>query len=268
MKISIYTFVRDGIQLDFHIVEMLRHHLPFADEIIVNEGFSSDDTYARIKDLDPKIKVFQEKWDQGDPKSWYRDFKDRTRRRCTGDWCILLDCDEFIPEWEFDTIRQKLSQTDKTVFGMRYLNFYGNYKVINANPGKFFWPSEKYTIHRNLDSIEVWGDGSNVRVRGTKGQVTEQEYYGAPFADVHHFGFVRHGARLREKWWLQRKRNEGSLVRWLPGFLFDLFPHKWDDPYFFSDLCLYDGPYMKTVLEQEQEFIRDDMQLSRRLKET
>ena len=39
MKVSLYTFVKDGIYGDFHVVAMIRHHLPFADEIIVNEGY-------------------------------------------------------------------------------------------------------------------------------------------------------------------------------------------------------------------------------------
>ena len=33
MKISVYTSVRNGLYFDFHIAQMLRHHLPLADEI-------------------------------------------------------------------------------------------------------------------------------------------------------------------------------------------------------------------------------------------
>src|SRR5258708_5309651 len=98
MKLSIYTFVKDGIYYDFHVEAMLRHHLSLADEIIVNEGYSSDDTFERIRDLHPKIKVVRNHWDQSKPSSWSRRFKDQTRKLCTGDWCILLDSDEFIPE--------------------------------------------------------------------------------------------------------------------------------------------------------------------------
>ena len=47
MTISLYTFVRNGLELDFHVVQMLRHHLPLVDEVIVNEGYSTDDTFER-----------------------------------------------------------------------------------------------------------------------------------------------------------------------------------------------------------------------------
>ena len=39
MKLSLYTFVRNGLRYDFHVVEMLKHHLPLVDELIVNEGY-------------------------------------------------------------------------------------------------------------------------------------------------------------------------------------------------------------------------------------
>lgn len=262
MKISIYTFVKDGIKFDFHVVDMLRHHLDFADEIIVNEGFSSDSTYDRIRNIDPKIKIFRNEWDRSDPKTWSRKFKDQTRKLCTGDWCILLDCDEFIPEWDFENIRSHLAHTDKLIFGMHYLNFYGNYKVINLHPQKNGWPAVKHTIHRNINDIEVWGDGSNVRLKNCEDEIEQQHYYGVPFVNVHHFGFVRDAARLREKWRQQQSRNSnnswGNLV---PSFLFDLLPHKWSDSQFINDLDLYDGPFIKAVLNNPQEFIRDNMEL-------
>ena len=58
MKISIYTYLRNGIALDYHAVQMLKHHLPLADEIVINEGYSDDGTYEAIRNLDPKIKIF------------------------------------------------------------------------------------------------------------------------------------------------------------------------------------------------------------------
>lgn len=57
MKISLYTFVKNGLFYDFHVEAMLRHQLPLADEIIVNEGLSTDGTYEAIRSIDPKIQV-------------------------------------------------------------------------------------------------------------------------------------------------------------------------------------------------------------------
>ena len=67
MKLSIYTFVKNGLFYDFHVAAMLRHHLPLADEIIVNEGNSTDGTYEAIRDIDPKVHVHRSDWDQSGP---------------------------------------------------------------------------------------------------------------------------------------------------------------------------------------------------------
>ena len=104
MKISLYTFARNALYWDYHIIDMLKHHLPFADEIIVNEGYSTDGTYEAIKDIHPKIKIFRSHWDDSDPKKFWIQFKNEACKRCTGDWCILLDCDEFIPDRNYHNI--------------------------------------------------------------------------------------------------------------------------------------------------------------------
>ena len=41
--------------------------------------------------------------------------------------------------------------------------------------------------------------------------------------------------------------------------MFDLFPHKWDDPGFFADLAVYEGPYIRAVLDDPSEFVRDGL---------
>ena len=264
MKLSIYTFAKNAIFLDFHLVPMLKHHLPLADEIVINEGYSTDETYERIRDLDPKIKIFREEWGLGTKEQRsYATFKDHARARCTGDWCLLLDCDEFIPEWEFDPIREFLETTPATIVPLRYINFYGNYRVYHAKPEVVRWPAIKYPLHRNLPDIEVWGDGSNVRVRGNDDPalVSQRSF------PCHHFGFVRHPARLRQKWRMQHNllhvdRPKRDL---LPSFVYDLRPHDWQDPDFLEHLAIYPGPFVKAVREDAQEFVRDGLELYHQL---
>ena len=165
MTLSIYTGVKDGLFYDFHVEAMLRHHLPLADEIVVNEGFSTDGTYEAISVIDPKIKVHRFEWDRSDPSSWHRKFKNQARRLCTGDWCILLDCDEFIPEWEFARLRAFLESTTLSIVPVRFVHFYANYRVFMARLPRIV-PELGYRIHRNVPEIEVWGDGANVSEAG------------------------------------------------------------------------------------------------------
>jgi len=259
MKISIYTMVRNGLYLDYHVVQMLKHHLPLADEIIVNEGFSSDGTYEAIRELDPKIKVFRETWNPGEGPTLYAECKERARLRCTGDWCILMDCDEFIPEWEFDNIRSHLGECEKPIIQMKYVHFYGNYKVYNKNPERSRWVVFKRSIHKNLADIEVWGDGSNVRLKHARLEAV----CSVRRFECHHFGFVRNPARLRQKWRIQHGLLGRKRARWdrTPGFLFDLRPHKWRDNDFLGDLAIYTGPVVRAVREEPEEFVRDKFDL-------
>jgi hypothetical protein len=43
----------------------------------------------------------------------------------------------------------------------------------------------------------------------------------------------------------------------MPGFLFDLFPHRWLDPDVLQYLKVYDGPYIQAVRDNPDEFVRD-----------
>jgi glycosyltransferase involved in cell wall biosynthesis len=262
-RLSLYTFVRNGLYFDFHVEAMLRHHLPLADEIIVDEGLSTDGTYEAIRGIDPKIKIFRNEWDRSDPLTWHIKFKNRARQNCTGDWCILLDCDEFIPEWEFERLREAISSTDQDIFAVRMLHFYGNYKVHQARTDREFPPKYKRVIHRNIPTIEVWGDGSDVR------NTARECVPGKDVAiiDVHHFGEVRHAARLRQKWRTQARQHNAQNPRWdfVPGFVFDLFPHRWADPEILPHLHLYEGPYIQAVRDNPKEFVRDNFALVKAL---
>src|SRR5947209_5141176 len=122
MLLSVYTYVKDGLFNDLHVLDMLKHHLPLADEIVVNEGYSSDGTYEKIINLDPKIRVFRTHWSRpNNDRSWYIGPKDAARRECKGRWCLHLDADEFIPEWEFDEIRRYVADAREDMVPVRFL---------------------------------------------------------------------------------------------------------------------------------------------------
>ena len=65
---------------------------------------------------------------------------------------------------------------------------------------------------------------------------------------------------LREKWRSQNTiYRKGRFSLPIPSFVFDLFPHRWEDPAFFDDLEVYDGPYIGVVRENPPEFVRDGL---------
>lgn len=260
MRLSLYTFVRNGLENDFHVEAMLRHHAPLVDEIIVNEGYSSDGTYERIQNIANNIQIFRSHWGKAMDLNWYVAFKDEARRRCSGDWCILLDCDEFIPEWEMEKLRAQLAVTHEPMLSARFINFYGNYRVFHNAPQLANWPERKMIIHRNEPQFEIWGDGSNVRRKGTKLSWDE----GGPVITVHHFGMVRDPGILRYKWSIQARAYRRKTIR-PPRLLFKLFPHDWMDRQFYEHLSIYDGQLIGAVRECPSEFVRDGMRLAKRL---
>jgi glycosyltransferase involved in cell wall biosynthesis len=257
MKISVYTAIRNATILDFPIAEVLRHHLPLADEFVVLEGYSDDNTFDIVSAVDPKVRVIREVWDRSEPGAWWRNFKQKAKSHCTGDWCIFVDADEFIPEWEFDRVRSMIAATDKALIPVRLLNFYGNYKVLNIRPERIRWPVTKFVIHRNQPDIRFVGDGANVECDSCSWYEVPQDA-----VSLHHFGAVRHPARLRQKW-----RNDGQMKKkkasfdWLPSFVFDLMPHNWFDEDFMDDLATFEGPFVAAVREQPDRFTRDGMKV-------
>jgi glycosyltransferase involved in cell wall biosynthesis len=265
LKLSLYTGVRDGLFYDFHVEAMLRHHLPLADEIIVNEGYSGDGTYEAISRIDPKIQVHRFEWDRSDPSAWHRQFKNQARQLCTGDWCILLDCDEFIADWEFGRLRTFLTTTAKTIVPVHFVHFYANYRVYMARLPRIV-PDTGLRIHRNLPEVEVWGDGANVHMRGRE---DDQSLVADETFTVHHFGSVRNPARLRQKWRTQAKQHNAANPTWnrAPSFLFDVFPHRWDDSDCLPDLAIYDGPHIQAVRDDPEEFTRDGFEVLKLLSE-
>ena len=65
MKISGFTFIRNGATLGYPFVASIRSLLPLCDEVIVNVPRSTDDTLEQVKAMgDPRIRIIESAWDE------------------------------------------------------------------------------------------------------------------------------------------------------------------------------------------------------------
>ena len=63
MKISAFTFIRNGQILGYPFLQSIESILPIVDEFVINVGESEDDTLILIQSIStPKIRVIQSKW--------------------------------------------------------------------------------------------------------------------------------------------------------------------------------------------------------------
>ena len=63
MKVSGFTFIRNGVDLGYPFILSINSILPLCDEFIVVVGKSHDDTLERVKAIgSEKIKIIETTW--------------------------------------------------------------------------------------------------------------------------------------------------------------------------------------------------------------
>ena len=113
MKISGFTFSRNGSRLYYPIIESIVSIIDLVDEFVVVLGDSEvdDTTESQIKDLNnPKIKIIKTVWD-------LKNFSDGTiyahqtnlAKDAWGDWLFYLQGDEVVHEKYLDKIKTSMS---------------------------------------------------------------------------------------------------------------------------------------------------------------
>ena len=113
MKISGFTYIRNGNVLGYPFVPSIRSLLPLCDEIIVNVPRSTDGTLDSVKGIsDPKIRIIESEWDEketvGDPVM--RRNTDLALEQCRGDWCVYIQGDEVLHEATIPALRSTMQR--------------------------------------------------------------------------------------------------------------------------------------------------------------
>ena len=116
MKISGFTFIKNGQILGYPFIESIQSILPIVDEFIINVGESEDHTLEMINSIkNKKIRIIESKWNDNmrDRGYVYGQQKMISQFNCTGDWAFYIEGDEVYHEDDLFKIKQSMQ---------RYLN--------------------------------------------------------------------------------------------------------------------------------------------------
>ena len=103
MKVSGFTFLRNGQKLGYPFVASIRSLLPLVAELVIALGPCDDDTERMIQEIDdPKIRIVHTQWNEGIRNDYsvkgfvYGQQKSIAQFNCTGDWAFYLEGDELV----------------------------------------------------------------------------------------------------------------------------------------------------------------------------
>lgn len=167
MKISGFTFIRNGLALGYPFEAAIRSLLPLCDEIIVNVPRSTDETLAAVRAIgDPKICVIETEWDETQRTSGLAmsHHTNLALRECTGDWCVYIQGDEVLHEESLSSMRAAMERelSNPAVQGLLvdYTHFYGSYWTYAYS---FGWYQSEVRIVRRDSRIRSGGDAQGFR---------------------------------------------------------------------------------------------------------
>ncbi|MFM9835208.1 MAG: glycosyltransferase [Methylophilaceae bacterium] len=201
MKVSGFTFIRNGSMLGYPFVESILSILPICDEFVVAVGESDDDTLARIQAIDSdKIVIVKTHWNEKmqDRGFVYAQQKMIAHYNCTGDWAFYLEGDEVVHEDDLPKIRacmeRYLDRPEVEALAFDYYHFFGSPQWLAISPA---WYRRECRIIRN--NIRVFApDGLYFVVmdKNKNGRYPKAALVNVP---IYHYGNARSIANMREK---------------------------------------------------------------------
>ena len=159
MKVSGFTYVRNGFSFGYPFVASIKSLLPIVDELVVVVGDSEDGTREAIENIgDSKLRIIDTIWDEESRKSG-RIFAEQANvglDNITGDWCFHLQVDEVLHETVKDEIFELINivegrdNVDGIIFPFHH--FWGDYNHIRNTRKTHKYETRLFKNNRNIFS--------------------------------------------------------------------------------------------------------------------
>ena len=193
MKVSAFTFIKNGQILGYPFIQSIQSILAIVDEFVINVGESEDDTLLMVKSIpSSKIRIIKSKWnDKMQERGFvYGQQKMIAQYNCSGDWAFYIEGDEIYHENDLEQIREsmKMHLDDPNVEALAFdfYHFYGNPNSYLDSPG--WYRSEARIIKNSLRSYAPDGLFWLVLNSNKKGRYPRAKHTGV---NCYHYGWVR-----------------------------------------------------------------------------
>lgn len=257
MKISGFSFVRNGDKLYYPVKESIESILPICDEFIVAVGNSDEDDKTRkiIESInDPKVKIIDTVWDKKYMKhgAIYAIQTDIAMKSCSGDWLFYLQADEVIHEKDLQNIRNRCEQLidEKEVEGLLfdYHHFWGDYDHHHKSHG---WYPYEIRVVRNLTKIHSFKDAQSFRYFDNyslphKIEGSRKLKVAKVDAHIYHYGWVRPPKFMQNK---QKYFNVNYKGLDKTQKIYDKLPKEFDFGNL-SKIAIFEGIHPKVMHER------------------
>ena len=201
MKVSGFTFLKNGQMLGYPFIQSIQSILPIVDEFIVALGPCDDDTEAMLISLqEPKLKIIHTQWNEKmkDRGYVYGQQKMIAQFNCRGDWAFYLEADEVVHEDDLDKIVEAMKQyrNDDEVEALLfdYIHFYGNQNSYLWSPGWYRYAPR--IIKNSIRSYAPDGLFWLVLEKNKTGRYPKAAHTGAV---MYHYGWIRSEEQMNLK---------------------------------------------------------------------
>jgi hypothetical protein len=208
MRITGFTYVRNGLMMGYPFLESIQSVLDIVDEFVVVLGDSTDGSDEAIGNLgSSKIRIVHSVWDMN-LKTGGKLFAQQSNlglAEMNGDWVIHIQADEVLHENDLPKLLDYINKYDQDhrVEGLLFpfLNFRGDYNHIHTGR-----KAHRFEIRafRNNKLIRAYKDSQGFRKysseeayqAGEKGKKLCVVKIDVP---VFHYNFVRSPQQMKEK---------------------------------------------------------------------
>ena len=241
MKISGFTFIRNGILMGYPFKESIMSALPLVDEFIVVACDSADQTkneLEKLRDLNPKIKLIESNWKIIKKSGTILSEKTNLAiKNITGDYGLYVQCDEGIHEKDYEKILRVLEENinDKNVKGFvfDYIHFFGGYFSYAKKSEKRFFYDKEVRIIRNDGTVFSWGDAMGFKdINGLK--INLENKNALPLnVNMYHYGRAKNPADMYKKDREMERLYNFQIINRLKNWVSNYDPRV--DKYIYSD---------------------------------